>query len=404
MTECSVEFRAGVQHGRAARCNPPAFRISLAALLSFLALARAVTAEEAAPFRLCADPDNLPFSSTLHDTPGFYIELGREIAAQLGRSFEPVWTPTYFAERAVRTTLLAGRCDGFVGLPDDPDFMAHRLVFSEPIVMMGYALVLPQALAVKDLSDLAGRRVAVQFASPPQSLLATRTDLQPVTVTSPEEAMQDLARGQVDAAFIWGPSAGWIDKIAMHNTYKVIPVAGPHMQWRAAIGFPREQIDLRDQVDRALRAVADTVDALMARYGFPRGAPIRLAASDDATSDQSEAAWSSVATSATHASTQQPAVSSREGPLSPNDTEQVAAGHKLFNDNCAHCHGPDAIQGERRINLRRLHHRYGDDADRVFLTTVTHGRVTKGMPNWAGILTDEQFHEILAFLHSVQEP
>jgi len=51
-----------------------------------------------------------------------------------------------------------------------------------------------------------------------------------------------------------------------------------------------------------------------------------------------------------------------------------------------------------------LQHRYGEDFDQVFMNTVTHGRVTKGMPNWSGVLTDEQFHEILAYLHSVQEP
>jgi polar amino acid transport system substrate-binding protein len=374
-----------VQHASAARRNVPAFRISLAALLCLLASARAATAEEAAPFRLCADPDNLPFSATSPNTPGFYIELGREIASRLGRLFEPVWTPTYFAERAVRTTLLAGHCDGFVGLPQDPGFMGHRLIFSRPIVTIGYALVLPQGVVVKDLSDLARRRVAVQFASPPQSLLATRTDLQPVTVISPEEAMQDLARGQVDAAFIWGPSAGWINKTALRSAYKIVPVAGPHMQWRAAIGFPREQAALRDQVDRALEAVAGSVDALGAKYGFPSAAPIRLAANGDAT-DRCEAAQSLPAIDAV------------------NDPALVDAGRKLFNDNCEHCHGPDAVQGERRRNLRLLHHRYGDDADRVFLATVTHGRVTKGMPNWTGILTDEQFHKILAFLHSVQEP
>jgi mono/diheme cytochrome c family protein len=222
--------------------------------------------------------------------------------------------------------------------------------------------------------------VAVQFASPPQSMLATRTDLQPVTVISPEEAMQDLARGRVDAAFIWGPSAGWINKIALHDAYKVVPVAGPHMQWRAAIGFPREQTGLRDQVDRALGAVAGSVDALMAKYGFPSAAPIRLSAGGDAALEQ------------------QAAVA-----LPPNDPAQVVAGRKLFNDNCEHCHGPDAVQGERRRNLRLLRHRYGDDADRVFLTTVTDGRVTNGMPIWAGILTDQQFQQILAFLHSVQE-
>jgi ABC-type amino acid transport substrate-binding protein len=364
-------------------CRLPAFRISLAALLSLLALARAATAAEPAPFRLCADPDDLPFSGTSPQTPGFYIELGREIAARLGRSFEPVWTPTYFAERAVRTTLLAGHCDGFVGLPQDPGFMAHRLVFSRPIAVIGYALVLPPGLAVKDLSDLARRRVAVQFASPPQSLLATRTDLEPVTVISPDEAMQDLVHGQVDAAFIWGPSAGWINKTALHSAYKVVPVAGPHMQWRAAIGFPREQTALRDQVDRTLAAVGGSIDALMAKYGFPTAAPIRLAAGDDA---------------ATQVATQPPAVA-----LPPSDAAQVVAGRKLFNDNCEHCHGPDAVEGERRRNLRLLHHRYGDGVDRIFLTTVTHGRVTKGMPNWAGILTDQQFQEILAFLRSVQE-
>jgi polar amino acid transport system substrate-binding protein len=386
------------------RARRLAFRISLAASLVFLPLARAMTAEPAPPFRLCADPDNLPFSSKTQDTPGFYIELGQAIAARLGRPFEPVWTPTYFAKHAVRTTLLAGRCDAFIGVPDDPDFMGARLIFSKPIVPLGYALVLPQKLAVKDLSDLAGRRVAVQFASPPQSLLATRTDMQPVTVMSPEEAMQDLARGQVDAAFVWGPSAGWMNKTALHDAYTVVPVAGPHMQWRAAIAFARDQAALRDAVDQALEALAGSADTLMAKYGFPNAAPIQLAAGGSATSDVSGAQQSSVAQNPAPAAAEQPAVASQPGPSLPNDAEQAAAGHKLFNQNCAHCHGPDAIQGERRINLRLLHHLYGDDMDQTFVTTVTHGRVTKGMPNWSGILTDQQFQAILAFLHSVQEP
>ncbi len=90
-------------------------------------------------------------------------------------------------------------------------------------------------------------------------------------------------------------------------------------------------------------------------------------------------------------------------PDSPASPQDIAAGHKLFNDNCSHCHGPDAIQGVTRINLRLLHHRYGDDMDKTFFTTVTHGRVTKGMPNWSGILSDKEFHEILAYLHSVQD-
>ena len=57
---------------------------------------------------------------------------------------------------------------------------------------------------------------------------------------------------------------------------------------------------------------------------------------------------------------------------------------------------------ERRINLRLMHHRYGDKMDETFMYTVTHGRAEKGMPNWTGVFTDEQFAKILAFLHTVQ--
>jgi hypothetical protein len=77
--------------------------------------------------------------------PGLYVELGRRIADRLGRPFEPVWTLGYFGKRAVRTTLLAGRCDGFIGLPDDPGFMGPRLIFSKPVLRLGYALEHAQA-------------------------------------------------------------------------------------------------------------------------------------------------------------------------------------------------------------------------------------------------------------------
>ena len=81
----------------------------------------------------------------------------------------------------------------------------------------------------------------------------------------------------------------------------------------------------------------------------------------------------------------------------------VADGRTIFNGTCNHCHGPDAIQAVRKINLRLLHHRYGGAMDQVFHFTVTHGREAKGMPNWSGVFTDDDFAKILAFLHSVQE-
>lgn len=93
------------------------------------------------------------------------------------------------------------------------------------------------------------------------------------------------------------------------------------------------------------------------------------------------------------------------GPPKPaGDAQEIAAGHELFNENCEHCHGPDAIEGIEQRNLRHLYRRYGDRMDEVFTFTVTHGRVAKGMPNWSGILTKAQLRQILAYLHSVQAP
>jgi polar amino acid transport system substrate-binding protein len=351
-----------------------------------------VVADEAAPLRLCADPDNLPFSSASAATPGFYVELGREIAGALGRPFQPVWVPTYYTKRQIRLKLLAGQCDGFVGVPDDPSFMGQRLIFSKPVAQLGYALVAPPDMKINQPQDLHGRRVAVQFSTPPQDLLAAKTDVQMVTVLSPEEAMQDLADGKADAAFIWGASAGWLNNGLMHGAYRVVPFEGDHMQWSATVAFPRDRTELRDQVDRILGGLGATIDALAAKYDFPVAVPAAIRAAAEAQGSSHSDTRSETGPPAQAFAAASPTV------------ENLAAGHKLFNENCAHCHGPDAVQGEQRRNLRLLRQRYGNEMPQMFITTVTHGRVSKGMPNWSGIISDDEFRKILAFLTSVQEP
>jgi ABC-type amino acid transport substrate-binding protein len=340
----------------------------LAAAISFAGSAPVApaAAQDTARLRLCADPDNLPFSSAQPGPPGFYVELGSKLASAMGRSFEPIWVPTFYTKRQVRQKLLSGQCDGFLGLPDDASFMGPRLIFSASLLTMGYALVAPVSAGLRTPADLHGRRVAVQFASPPQNLLAGRDDVTTVTVDTPEAAMQDLAEGRADVAFIWGPSAGWLNRTLMHGAYRVEPVADAHMQWSAGIAFARDQTDLRDAVNAALSGLHADIERLAAAYAFPDAA-------------------------------------SRPAAIAVASADAVEAGRKLFNENCSHCHGPDAVQGEQRRNLRLLRQRYGDAASEMFMTTVTHGRVSKGMPNWSGIISKEEFEKIFAFLASVQE-
>ena len=53
------------------------------------------------------------------------------------------------------------------------------------------------------------------------------------------------------------------------------------------------------------------------------------------------------------------------------DQAQIDQGKVTFAQKCSHCHGPDAVQSVRKIDLRLLHHRYGDNTQTVFHDTVT---------------------------------
>jgi ABC-type amino acid transport substrate-binding protein/cytochrome c5 len=354
--------------------------------------------DQVKPLRVCADPDDLPFSSAQPATPGLYVELGQKIAQSLGRPFEPVWALSYFGKRAVRTTLLAKTCDAYVGLPGVKGFMGPQLVYSKPFLHIGYAIMAPAGDHVTRLDDLAGKRVAVQFATPPQILLAARDDVHSVTFLNPDQAAQALGRHEVDAAFIWGPIAGYINATSLHGAYEVTPIAGEGMQYPVKIGFNRVDVDLRDQVDTALEANRPAVAELSAKYGLPTAAPIELASLQAPSSPDMILA----STSETEAAPSQQATTEPPTNAAGEDAGAVAEGHAIFNGTCSHCHGPDAVQSVRKIDLRLLHHRYGDNTETVYHDTVTRGRPSKGMPNWSKVFSEDDFKKIYAYLSTIQ--
>jgi polar amino acid transport system substrate-binding protein len=246
---------------------------------------------------------------------------------------------------------------------------------------------------VERLADLRGRRVAVQLASPPQSLLATAADVVTVTVLSPEEGMRALADGRADAAYLWGPSAGYLNKYVYGGRYQIVPTEGHAMSWHVAIGFRREDRTLRNTVQSVLDGLGQRIRELEAKYGFPSGAPVRLAG---ATSDPIRSAPGAVTGSVAQAG-----LAAENTPSA--DTAAAARGRSLFNANCSHCHGPNAASPDRRTDLRRLRSRYGAQTDEVFSMTVRDGRPEKGMPLWKGVLSEDDLAGVKAFVDSVQQ-
>ncbi len=364
-------------------------------LMAAMACAAAAAQAAVPPLRLCADPANLPFSSNAPEavgkgSPGLYVEIGHAVADALGRPMQTVWSLSYFGKRNIRTTLLAGQCDLAVGLPAVADFMGPRVIFSRPILKLGYALVSPKSHRAAGLDDLKGKRVAVQFASPPQSLLATRDDITSVTIMDPEEAMRRLAAGEVDAAFIWGPSAGYINHETMHDAFDVVAIDAPQMQFEAAIGFSKDKPALRDEVNGVLERLAPRIRELSAKYAVAAAGPVVTM------TDSGPVAMVAKDTTAV-------AASGAGGGAGAAEQGNAAEGKEIFNGTCAHCHGPNAIVEDRKINLRRLQHKYGDQMDEVFFTTVTNGRPAKGMPTWKDVFKHQDFVNILAYLKTLQD-
>jgi polar amino acid transport system substrate-binding protein len=403
-----------------------AFFVSALALAGSCASLPPTLAQDAptAPgaLRLCADPDNLPFSSDNPAKRGIYNEIGEAIGKALGRPVIHVWYRTYFGARAVRVTMLAKQCDAMIGLPASNDFMGPKVIFSKPLFNLGYAIVAVKGQSFTSVEDLKGRRVAVQFETEPQNIVGPRDDITAVTVLSPDEGMKALAEGRADAAFLWAPTAGYLNKTAYDGRFSIVEVDGPRLTWPAAIGYPKASASLRDSIDAVLPEVSKTFPALFAKYGIGPNAAGPPAAIEKAAVvvAQSEspapspaapaAAPAPTETATTETGARDPGKPAGDGtgefdvaPLAPPATpEMIAAGQEVFNGICAHCHGPDAVMGQKRVDLRRLTLRYGDGAHNMYWKTVHEGRPAKGMPTWKGVFTDEQFDQIYSFLSSVQ--
>lgn len=381
-------WREGLKGPLWGRLSAGSYPIIGAAILSLM---HPAYGDERLPLRLCADPSNLPFSSEDAALPGAYNEIGMAIARELNRPVSYAWYKSYFGKRTVRVTLLGKECDLMVGLPRVHDFMGPAVIFSKPIATEAYALVFDPSRHIARPADLAGLRVAVQFESTPQNLLASMDGVTMVTVLSPDEGLRAVANGTADVAFVWGPVASWLNKTEYKGRYTVRSTIGDGLEWRTAIGFAKNSKDLRDQVNDALPRLQPQIDAIFSKYGLPSDPPVRFARLDTP-------AIRLVSDAPEHAMPQaKPSTKGNEEPAAA-----VAAGHDIFNGTCAHCHGPDAAQAVRRINLRLLRSRYGDDMRRVFWKTVHEGRPSKGMPVWKDVFSDDQLNQVFAYLQTIQ--
>ena len=235
--------------------------------------------------RVCADPNNLPYSNQAGD--GFENRIVALLARDLGATVRYTW----WAQRrgALRNTLLAGDCDIVPGIASGMEMLAT----TRPYYRSTYVFVVRPEGPLRDLATfddprLRGVRIGVQLIgddganTPPAHALARRGIRDNVrgfmvygdyADAAPQGALFDaVARGDVDVAIAWGPTAGYFARRAKPPlaVLQVRPwLDGPQwpMQFDVSMGVRKDDRALRRELDRALERHAAEIARILRDFG-----------------------------------------------------------------------------------------------------------------------------------------
>jgi polar amino acid transport system substrate-binding protein len=230
--------------------------------------------ETKTPLEFCVIEYDIPFSASKADEKsglqGFYINIGEAIAKELGMAPKPSFVMSAFMNRPVREGLMARQCDVQIGLMRTKGkwLIPKKVQLTNAFAELGYALVLPQNSTIKTANDLKGKKVATQTGSPAHIGLDLVGDIHFTFFQFAEPALKALADGKVDAAMIWGPTAGYQNKYHYDNRFKVLPT---NYSWPMAIALNAKSDSLAKKVDVALEKIRPTIQKLYLKYGFPTG-------------------------------------------------------------------------------------------------------------------------------------
>jgi mxaJ protein len=256
------------------------------ALLAFLLLAACAGAPQRRQIVACADPNNLPFSNKAGE--GFENKLAQIIAADLRADLSYVW----WAQRRgfARNTLGEGKCDFWPGVASTVETMAT----SRPYYRSSYMFVTraTDGLAGLTLDDprLRKLRIGVQMVgndamnTPPAHALARRGIVGNVRgymlygdysqPNPPAEIVRAVAKGEVDAALVWGPLAGYFARsspvpLRLDRVTPWLDDAQWPMAYDISVGVRKDDAALLRNIDAILARRGGAIRALLDRYGVP---------------------------------------------------------------------------------------------------------------------------------------
>jgi quinoprotein dehydrogenase-associated probable ABC transporter substrate-binding protein len=236
--------------------------------------------------RICADPNNLPFSNDRNG--GFENAIAQLFAKETGQSVAYTW----WAQRRgfIRNTLKAGNCDVIMGVPVGLDMVET----TRPYYRSSYVFVSrsDRQLDIASMTDprLKTLKIGIQligdngFNTPPGHALAEQGIVDNVvgyTVYGdyrrpdpPAQILEAVARGEIDIAAVWGPLAGYFARqspvklrlVPITDTERFAPL---RFQFDIAIGVRKGDDERRDEFDQLISRNSLQIADILDRFGVP---------------------------------------------------------------------------------------------------------------------------------------
>lgn len=220
---------------------------------------------------LCAHPNSLPFASKAGDPPGFQIELGRQLARELGVSLRLDWIITQYQMRAAD-------CDVLLDVIADREAQGEtRLRISKPYYRTGVALAVPSSSALTSFKSLGEHtKVGVQVGSVAAMIISQRR-VPTSTFGFETDSLDAVSNHEIDAAAVTPTAASYFNLTHPDKTLRILDrdEGVADLNWNVAVGMVRPDDALREAIDAALdRLHGDgTIDRIYGRYGVVLQAP-----------------------------------------------------------------------------------------------------------------------------------
>jgi quinoprotein dehydrogenase-associated probable ABC transporter substrate-binding protein len=250
--------------------------------LVFLLLAPA--AGQGADFRVCADPNNLPFSNRTGQ--GFENKIAERLAQDFHAKLTYAWAKQ--GENFIKHTLKAGKCDVMLSAPTGLDEVAT----TTPFYASTYVFVSRRDanLRLASLTDprLHKLHIGVHLigddATPPAIALGDQGIVNNVTgfmifgdYSKPNPSarlIEAVENKQVDVAAVWGPLGGYFAKQSP-VPLTVTPIIGTArfaplvFRYAIAMGVRKDDRALRDKLNTAIAHDSEAIHAILEGYGVP---------------------------------------------------------------------------------------------------------------------------------------